>query len=378
MATELLMDNWTFQNAGELLHGEISDDLTKEIRCSVDGQQFQYVDVPQIAIQLESLFQVLHNIVLDDTCLVDEQAVNAWVGFPRMAILRQERLVATKPFEQTQGEWKPLREEIEHQLCFCPDLVRLHRENVEEYARSHSAKDPLLSQVLWGGAGMLARAWHARVPFVLHPLREQLFKQAKFLPRPSAWKELQNFVDFERLKIIERADSQGYFGCVDLPPVALQVIANSKRIDDVIPAAIRLRDSYAELRRWLEEMQQLLDVEDIPEIAKRKSLFEKVAKGIASACGQSQPGNSGIEFGIIGIKIKTAIPQFADRLRNCFGVRSQISKLIDSPAGITGINQLVKMLGYEQKAKGLSIRHALLSRKIDSPFERERRPPMLE
>src|SRR5262245_14495202 len=122
MPGQILIDNWTLQNAGELLHHKLTDDTGHELVISEDGQTFSYVDIPENVIAFESLAQLLQNVVFGEQLLVDAQFADAWSAFDALSPLKAANIIVGKPFRESASEWQPRAPAMEDYLCFCPQI----------------------------------------------------------------------------------------------------------------------------------------------------------------------------------------------------------------------------------------------------------------
>lgn len=364
MPADLLSDNWTLQSTGELLHRGLQGDITSEVVFSDNQQHFQYQDASADLIRVESLFQILNTIVFADSCVVDADSTSAWGKFETLQLLKREQIIVEKPFGAIRDEWRPLRSQIEDALCFCPEVRKKHVENVRSFMETGIAPDRFLSQLVWGGAGMLARAQHVRMPYAPHPLRQRLIAKADFCLGPQdAARQFRNFVDAQRLKIFERIDSSGYFARMNLPPAVVLILEEATDISDILSVALQFRSQYRPLRKWIAQFQRALDAEEVIKIRSHHKLLRNVADHIERASGSSN-ADSTIELALwlprLSIKTKASVTPLLNR----FGIRAQINRLINVSPGPKSLKKLTKLLGEEHSKLGLDLQHCFLGQTV--------------
>lgn len=357
------MDNWTLQNAGELLHERLSGQMTQELSFSGDGQSFSYVEISQDVVALECLCQLLHNIVFAEELLVDARFTSSWEEFASIAVLTRERVLTRKPFTDVEAQWEARRETMADQLCFCPAVRQRHEQNKEEYAAQQQSGDQMLAQLVWGGAGMLARADYFRVPYAAHPLRERLLARARVLSGPTrAAEQLRRFIETQRMKLYQRIDESGIFAQVNLPPVVIEIATAASTLDDLVPAALQVRAKYGELRGWLTEFQTALDAEDIGKVLSRRRVLESVGRNIDDLSTIDPGGDTSMQLGVDWPTLNVNISAYARSLTSRFGIRAQIKRLVLAPAGLGSFRRLLGLLGEEHTRRGATLQRDFLTR----------------
>ena len=358
-----LLDNWTLQNAGEILHRGLGGDTMNELLFSHDGTDFHYSEKSADVVRLEALCQVLHHAVFADDLCVDADFADAWQEFTALQVFQDERLLVKKPFKAVSKEWIERREAMVEELCFCPGVRRAHDENRHRFETQQEPADQFLSQLLWGGAGMLARADYFRLIYVPHPARERLFSNARFLRAPtSAQEQIQSFIQTKRLKIYQHVDGSGFFARFQLPPVVVQIIEEASDLKDLPRIALQLRGEYAALRAWLGAFQAALDAEDVAGILSKKKVLESVARNIDSKISLTPVGDTTVQFGFSWLKVTAKGGSPLNSLRNCFGVRSQLDRLALAPPGRKSLKKFLKFLGEENSPRGLALERDFLCR----------------
>lgn len=359
MIVKALIDNWTLQNAGELIHGQCKGETTHELDVAASAEEPRYQEVSQDVVALACLCQLLQHLVLTDELIVDADFISSWTDLPAIASLYSKRVILGREFGGSQALWVPRRELLADCLSQCAlGIQSKHEENKRKYDEYRRTADVMLSQVLWGAAGMLARAELSRLPYTPHPLRERLLVHSRFVGGPSNARQMfTKFVDGEQMKLYERTGIDGVFGTLRLPPVVVEVINESATLGQLISTAVELRDRYAELRGWLAALQHALDGEDMKEILARQKTLQNVSANIDRLIGQTDSkGIASIQMGVdFKPKITMNVRSAAIAVRNRFGVQSQISRLILAPPGRNAFRRLLRFLGDEHTERGIVI-----------------------
>ena len=362
----LLIDNWTLQDAGKLLDGGLSDETADELSPSEDGQKCHYVEHPADLMRIEALFQVLHNIVLSQTACVDAKYTYTWERFPALDPLLEAELVVAKQFYNIREDWLPLRDAAVDDLCFCPEIARIHQENVDAFKRSGSTINPLVGNVVWGGAGMLARAALAGMPYAPHPQRERFFAHAELLRGPTTASQnlFNTFVQSTRVKLHSRADETGLVARFNLPPVAVEILMEAQGVEDILPIALQMREKYRELRGWLGEFQNALNADDMAGVRRHHELLQNVARQV-DATGVT--GGAVPSSGKVTMEMGTTFQLDSKRgaseaVRQRVQIRAQISRLILAESGRRAITKLLKLFGEENTKLGLARERELLAK----------------
>lgn len=363
MVSSVLIDNWTLQNAGELLHRRLTGESTTELDFSSDSQALHYRPISQDLVSIDCLCQLLHHIVLADELQVDEDFAESWAEFGHLALLKARRVIRPMPFKYLEAQWEPRRESMEDLLCFCPELRERHAQNKTAYAATQQSLDPMLAQLVWGGAGMLARADYFRTLYEPHPLRQRLFLRAGVISPPSALDQLSSFVEEEALKLCQRADRTGFFVRFRLPATIVQILDSASSLSQLIPAALELRDAYADLRLWLGKLQAALDKEDAREVLAQRKPLLSVAQYLATLSTANPAGDVSIQFGVTWLpKVTMKAGSLVNSAQNCFGVRAQITRLVLTEQGRSRFRKLLKLLGEDQTARGAALENAFAHR----------------
>lgn len=309
--TILLIDNLTLQDVGQTLTAGLGRARRAEIVRGTKKSGYAVRDVPEAGIQVEALLQLLNVIVLQDELVID----GAFLSTRKEAELilgrfLTKRIVVANPFTEARSQWLPRREFAEQVLCFAPQLARDFGRYKEAFP--HVAPSAVMSTLVWGTAGMLARSHFIQAPYLGHPSRGRLIEQTGFAAGvPSGTAIVTNFIVAERAKFFERVapGSLGRFASLTVPPAALEVIAESRDVSQLIPVAIQMRYKYRKLRRWIADYQLALHAG--PEsAAKYKGVLEAAAKDLERSFKPSWWSDLSVNlsFGIALPKITQSIP----------------------------------------------------------------------
>ncbi len=365
MASRLLADNWTFQSAGEFICRGLDGSDARELVVPDGEDSFSYKSVSADVVRFDALCQLLHHLVLSDEVWVDENFTGTWEKFTPLLVAKEANVVVRKPFKEMQRHWLVAREAMGDQLCLNRSMRKAHRKNKKQWAKDKTTPDPLLSQLVWGGAGMLARADHFKVTYSPHPLREKLFRRVRFMQGPDAGGKLEEFVTSERLKIYRQIGKAGFIGRVQLPPIAVQVIQESKELPDLVTVALQLRENYQKVRVWLAQLQRDLNHESIKDVLKHMKRLQSVSRHLDSYSALTPPGDTTVQFGLSWLKIGAKGGSPVNAVRNLFGMRAELNRLVLAPAGLKAMPKLLRMLGEQHTKKGRMLKDALERRSAE-------------
>jgi hypothetical protein len=153
----------------------------------------------------------------------------------------------------------------------------------------------------------------------------------------------------------------GSVGHVSVPPIAVRAIEESDNIAQLIPAAINLRDRYKGLREWLGRYQDAIDIENEKDQLTHEKLLLDLAQSLKVTYGADKSGETGVSISTAFFNLD--IPQsLLDKVRNSFGVRSTLCKLLMAPRGQQALKKLLSMLGEGKSLLGSNVLQELRSR----------------
>jgi hypothetical protein len=219
-----------------------------------------------------------------------------------------------------------------------------------------------LSTTLWGGAGMLARSAYFRVPYDTHPLRGHLVRACGFVAGPtSASTRVKSFIEGQRAQLFQRADDGGFFARLNLPPIVAIVAEQANSADELIPVALELRESFAELRGWLGQWQEALAAENIETVLKFQSTLQSVARHLDAVSSFAPVGETSVQLGLSWLKLtfKTGSP--VNSLANQFGVRAELNRLALAAPGHNAVKKLIEFVGGTENLHGVRLQQDILN-----------------
>ncbi len=362
MKTRVLADNWTFQNAAEFLSKGLDGETARELVIPDAENGFGYKDVSAASVRFDALCQMLNHLVLSDEVWVDEAYGGGWMESSPLARAKSERIVVPKAFREYAREWVPAREAMGDTLCVNEALRKAHRKNKEQWIKGKTSQDPFLSQLVWGGSGMLARADFFKLPYSAHPLRQTLFERARCLYHPEALRRLENFVSSERLRICRQVDRPGFVANIQLPPIAVEVIEASSDLSDFVETALQMRDQYKSVRSWISQLERDLSDEDTKKILGHEKRLKSISQHLDSYSSLSPPGDTSVQISIGWLTVSTKGGDPVNAIKNRFGMRAEVNRLVLAPGGNYAMKKLLKMLGEQHTRTGKSFESAIYER----------------
>lgn len=354
MANGVVADNWSLQDISSLLEDGFESEPSGEVVIS--ETKHSYKAVSSAAIQTEALFDLVTDVILRDEILVEKEFTDAWEedGSP-INKARDAGVIRSYPFLNEPEKLNEPRDRIVQYICATTPLEEAHRENVEGWAKNKETPDPLLSATLWGGAGMCARSFVYEKSYTPHPLRKRLFLNSGFLlPAQDALHQVTTFLDDARVKVSKKiyGNDSLYSAYLRIPSLPVRVIQESASADQIISVALEMRDDFKDLREWLKIFQNSISAEDTQELLKKRRELDSVAEYVSTKLGLTDSkSSSSLEAGIGIFKLSLGIGKPVNYLKNQFGVRATLNKLI---FGSSGKKELEKYVGMFD-AKGTSI-----------------------
>jgi hypothetical protein len=360
-AATLVIDNWLLQEVGATLQNGLTDDHRVEVVAS-ETSGYEAHPVPSAGIQVEELLQFLNAIVLSDELIVEASATQTWGNADHhFASLLDAKILTARQFSEARSEWLPIRKCVEELLCFSPQLS----DDFTKYRANWKPgiNHPIFSTLMWGTAGMIARSQHLGVPYLSHPSRSRLIALGNLSPhRQNAQEIVQRFITTERIKLFDRitAGQKTRAVTLNLPSLALEVIAESKDREQLIPTALQLREKYRHLREWIGEYQQALDAKP-EDAAKRMAILEAAASDVERLFTGSWWTKLSINLGMSLTDLIPALPIGAIIQRNRPGsIRSAVSKIIKRPCDEPLLGKLFTLLDCDSpKLRAQTTKHLL-------------------
>lgn len=358
MGGSLIADNWSLQNIAELFAAGVDDSSAAAISVNKAADTHAYEALPQAAISFEALFDFITDIVLRDQLLVEQRFTSTWTNFDtNLDKLADANVI--RPFEflvQAEKLAGPRNEFLER-LCLTGSIRAAHERNSQEWARARETPDPTLSATLWGGAGMLARAFISEKGYTPHPLRRRLFQQAGMvLPHEDVAAKLVATVEESRARI-SKSMSGGdalYALRLKLPPLPVIVIREASSASQLLAVALQVRSEYQELRDWLREYQQALTSSDVSSWTRFEKTLRSISTYIESlrGIGDSNAPTFTAGFGVLKVAFKG---RPVEAVRNQFGVRAAVNRLILTGSGLQELKRLLGFFDHRQSATAMKV-----------------------
>ncbi len=357
MSSDVIADNWALQDISHLLRDGMGDDVTHLVEPIVENGSHQYREVAAAVIQTEALFDFLTDVILRDQILVEENHVGAWrAGAGPLDAIDKADVVRAYAFRDNFKLNAP-RTELVNRLCITESLRIEHEENTKGWEQYRQTPNPYLSQVLWGGAGMLARAFVTERSYTPHPVRRKFFQQAGVALRSEdALRRLTSQIREKRASIYKAQSGKDEFYSlyVSLDPLPLRVVQESNSIDDLLTIALQLRDEYRELRHWLGCYQEAVNSDEFFEVNKYQDILSSISKYVDSKMGHVDANAPTFSAGIGVLKIAMKGDP-VNALKNQFGVRAMVNKLIMSKSGMADLKKYLGFFDERNSAVGMKV-----------------------
>lgn len=355
-------DNWSMQDVSALLATGLEDTSSKEI-IFTNGLH-SYNPILTSIIQIEALFDLLTDIILCDEIHVDEKFTSSWEAFDSPILEAKRRgIIKAYPFLQDPEKINSPRDQIIEHLCSTQSLKEAHQRNVENWDLNKEVSDSLLSATLWGGAGMCARSFIWEKAYTPHPLRKRLFVNSGFLsPAEDSVHQIKTFINDQKVKVTKKLYGNDllFSSCVTIPAIPLKIIQEANSVDQVISCALQMRDDFRTLRDWLKTFQDAISADDSKRILKCRKTLNSVSEYIDKRMGYVSANNPmSMEAGIGIFKI-AGQGNPIESIKNQFGIRATLNKLIFSGSGRAELRKLVKMFGENGTQIGYQIEHHFL------------------
>ncbi|MBC8386392.1 MAG: hypothetical protein H8E09_00965 [Gammaproteobacteria bacterium] len=360
MAQGVIADNWSLQDITTLFTEGLERDNAGEI--VLNDEQHSYHPIASAIVQTEALFDFITDLILRDEILVEEKFTYSWERV-QSPILEAKKLgvVRVYPFLSEPEKIAGPRDRIVDHLCSTKSLRLAHQENVDGWNTDRKAPDPLLSATLWGGAGMCARSFVYEKSYTPHPLRKRLFVNSGFmLPSADALHQLTTFLDDKKVNVTKKiyGNDSLFSAYVNIPALPIRVIQESSSADQMISTALQMRDDFQSLRDWLKMFQNAMSTDDTKSLLKYRKQLDSVSKYIDKKIGYGTVSNPVIMEAGMGIfKIATQGDPL-ENIKNQFGVRATLNKLVFGGAGRAEIKKYVSMFGEQGSEVGYEIEHS--------------------
>lgn len=349
MSQGIVSDNWSLQDISGLFTHGLDDDVSHEI--IIENNQHYYKEISYAPIQTEALFDFLSDLVLRDEVLVDQQYEHAWSKTHSPLLrARDVGVVRSYPFLNEPAKLTGPRDKIITHMCSTPSLINAHQENVSEWDTKRTTPHKMLSQVMWGGAGMCARSYVYEKSYTPHPLRKRFFINSGFmLPAGDALHQLTTFLNDEKIKVSKKLYGTDalYSLFVNLPSIPVRVIQEATSLSQIIEIALQLRDEFQPLREWLKAFQNALTDDDLHTINQFRKQLDSVSRHVNNKVGLGSADKPiSMEAGLGIFKFSTQF-DIKNSIQNKFGIRATLNKLIFGSNGKQEIKKFIKMFGQQ-------------------------------
>lgn len=357
MAQGVVSDNWSLQDITTLFTKGLEHEDAGEI--VFNGEVHCYRPISNSIIQTEALFDFISDLILRDEILVEDKFTYSWERV-HSPILEAKNLgvVRAYPFLSEPEKIAAPRDRIVDHICSTESLRLAHKENVDGWNTNRQTPDPLLSATLWGGAGMCARSFVYEKGYTPHPLRKRLFLNSGFLlPAADALHQLTTFLEDQKLKVTKKiyGNDSLFSAYVNIPALPIRVIQEASSADQLITTALQMRDDFQSLRDWLKMFQNAMSEDDTKSLLDYRRQLDSVNQYIDKKIGfgaKDKPVTMEAGMGIF--KIATHGNPL-ENLKNQFGVRATLNKLVFGGAGSAELKKYVSMFGERGSGLGYEI-----------------------
>ncbi len=352
----VILDSWTFQSVGELFANGYDHERTGILVATDEAHEF--IPIAHGELQLQAVVDLLTHVVLRDTLILDRQFIEAWeIHVDCFGPISDAGIVlAIAPLIEGQTLIEQ-RQRIVKELCVTETLRAVQEENERTYGETQQASRPYESQIIWGGAGMLARSADRRLPYVGHPLRQRFIESTKaWRTPPDPTRRVIDLVNAHKAAIYSTiiGEDVGRRARLMLPAVAAEVITRAEAPEQLFEVALDLRDKYRKLRGWLGELRTALEEEDTAKLIASERVLNALAKDVARQTGKGGGEVASLDIAVNSMStastmtITSTISALKDAYERRFTVRHDLLQLMKAPAGERALEKLGRMFGKEK------------------------------
>lgn len=359
MGNRVIADNWSLQTIAELVHNGLDPDDSPGITPLTDPDAAPTADIPQAAIDLETLFDFLADITLRDQILVDQAYGYTWTGGDGpLSAIAGHSIIKLHPFTEDEPKLAGPRQDFVRKMVLNERMGELQRENEAAWAETGASRNAFAAQLIWGGAGMLARAWVNEAPYTPHPLRRRLFERTRVcIPGPaSAMQTYKQAISQHRTTLYRSpASSEALYGAqVLLPAIPAIVLREATSLTDVFTVALQVRERLLDLRGWLSQYQDVLTAGDFKALSPHSKRLDSIAKDVERALGIKGKEGATLSVGLSFLKVSYKLDpaQWLSRLDR---VQVQASSLAFAPSGGEELRKLLGFFGHRHSALGARV-----------------------
>lgn len=358
MTQSVISDNWSLQDISDLLVNGMEDSSAHYIDVDTGSDTYSYKNVSAALIKTQALFDLITDIILRDQIIVEDRFIGAWArSASPLDQAQKEGIIRSYPFLLDYKKLVHPRNELTGRLCVTSGLKKDHEENIAGWKQTRHSPHALLAQVLWGGAGMLARGFVYEKGYTPHPVRRKFLVDTGIaLHRDDAVQELTNVITEEKARVsaANRNSDELYSLKLSMPPLPLMVVREAKSAKDLITVAIELRKEYQDLRDWLGQYQLAMTDGTYKDAEKFQKIIRSISQYIGSKMENVDSGAPTFSLGI-GVLKMAVKGRPVNSLRNQFGVRSMINKLILNRAREADLRRFLSLFDQRNTAIGMKV-----------------------
>lgn len=346
MGQRVIADNWSLQAVSALLTTGLDPEDNPGIAPLTDPAQAPQ-PLPQAVIDIEALFDLLTDVLLRDQILVDNRFHDAWFGQGEsLSELARRSIVRPHGFLDYPERLEAPRNGFLAKLLLNQTMSKEQSHNEAAWDRDRTTPHTFTSQLVWGGAGMLARAFVYATPYTPHPLRRRLFQRAGVaLPSPpTALGEFKQEIAKHRDQLYPASPKDdGVLGVhVVLPALPALVLREASSLDDMFVVASQMRDQLSEVRAWLSQFQEAISAGEFKAISVERKRLATLGKDVGRALGKVPADAPTLNIGWGWFKLNFK-PDLTGWMPKFDRVQTQVSALTFAPSGH---RELVKLLGF--------------------------------
>ena len=358
MGQRVIADNWSLQTVSQLLKEGIDPEDNLGVLPLTDPNK-EAVPLPQAAIDFEALFDLLTDIVLRDQILVDESFKDAWFGTSdALSELARRSIVRPHGFLQDPERLQAPRAEFLKSLLLNEVMHKEQAANEAAWAESRSTPHQFTSQLVWGGAGMLARAWIYETSYTPHPLRRRLFQRAcVVLPAPpTALGEFKRDVSQHRDALYPSSPSHdAVVGLhIVLPALPALILRDAHSLSDIFVVASQMRDQLSELRAWLSQFQEAISAGEFKEISAARGRLRMLGKEVERALGKKSADAPTLNIGVSWLRVTHKL-DLGKWIRKTDRVQVQASTVTFAPSGHKELRKLLALFDHDRSVVGAKV-----------------------
>lgn len=358
MSSGVIIDNWALQEIGSFLSEGPQEERSSEIRINAGSDSHEFIEAPRLGQQVEALFDLLVDVILQDTIYVDSAFTDSWNdsgGY--FEPLVRPGLLRTVPFLDQEAALAEPRRLLVGEICVTSSLRDIQRHNEESWREHGRAADQYMSALVWGTAGMLSRSHVFDAQYHACPPRKRLLEQVPLVsPRREAAGELSEWLDTERLRIYQVTTPTHITrrATLVLPPIITEIVAEARVPGDLMRVAYQKRDDYRVIREWLREIQDGLNSDDSASALRFAKTLGSVSRDLDRKLGVG-------DAGAVSLDITTGFPSVNLEVSRLFGIQRRfgigavLNKMLLASRGGSTLRRLLGLFGreYEPLEAGL-------------------------